>query len=125
MEKDDQDCHCEYHGWASCIEFPPEAMLRDLRPELAAIQGSYPVYLQAVNGQLHSHFSGSPNHYRMQAHRILEVFGRIPEVLAVAYIINHDLGKHPRILRLERGIVTEATDRNFDPGKFHRWWEGS
>ena len=99
-------------------------MIERLESKFAEIQRGDPFGVRSVNGFLHVHFSGAPNHYGQQAHRILTVCSEIPEMLGVAYLINHDLGLHPVVLKLEGGEVSDATDQNFAPDSYHAWWKG-
>ena len=59
----------EYHGWLSTFR---EASKTLLESKLQEINGSYPISVESVNGNLHVAFSGNPNRDSGKLNCILE-----------------------------------------------------
>lgn len=114
----------EYFGWVTSLS--PESVNKDeLQKVLSELNcTSYPLCVSGVNGSLHVQFSGCPNHYQNEAYTILEYVKDFPETLGIVYLINHDTGEHPTVLKLEDNHIIEISDNNLSKEKYQQWLAG-
>jgi hypothetical protein len=114
MRKNIYSNFIEYFGWISFNSLTIEEK-ESLTKKLNSIQGSYPFYLNDVNGNVHLSFSGFPNHYHEQADEIMEYLAsNFNEAYGQVTIIDHDDVSTPYILKLISGEIVESRSKDIN-----------
>ena len=103
----------QYHGWMSTLE---NGNPKEIENKLREFNRYYPVSAADVNGELHIHFSGSPNRDCGELSKIIDYLCSLKiKLTGIVYINDPDSESFNQYdcIKIVSDITTRMNDSNF------------